>query len=115
MKNIYLVLSIIILFLSNGCKNKSANIKTEETIYGTYSFKDNSVELEITIIGNTWNGKIIIVTGFGSDYDNQNAQYNNGTINDNDLYDSSGMLKIGYVNGNSLHTSVGGQSVTLKK
>ena len=57
----------------------------------------------------------MMVTGFGSDYDNQNAQYDNGIVKGNDLYESSGMVKVGYVNGNSLTTSIGGQSVTLSK
>jgi hypothetical protein len=89
--------------------------KEEESINGLYSYEDNSAKLTIRISGNSWSGKTIIITGFGSDYDNQNAQYDNGIVNDNDLYESSGMVKVGYVNGNSLTTSVGGQSVTLRK
>jgi len=89
--------------------------KEEESINGLYSYEDNSAKLTIRISGNSWSGKTIIITGFGSDYDNQNAQYDNGIVNDNDLYESSGMVKVGYVNGNSLITSVGGQSVTLRK
>jgi hypothetical protein len=56
-----------------------------------------------------------MLTGFGSDYDNQNVQYDNGIVKGNDLYESSEMVKFGYVNCNSLTTSVGGQSVTLRK
>jgi hypothetical protein len=86
-----------------------------QTVDGTYSYKDNSAELVITIGGNSWSGKTMMVTGFGSDYDNRKAQYDNGIVKGNDLYESSGMVKVGYVNGNSLTTSVGGQSVTLRK
>jgi hypothetical protein len=109
-----------------SCGNNSSTPKTnpqiqsiksyeQETIDGTYSFKDNSAELKITISGSSWSGKTMMITGFGSDYDNQNAQYDNGVIKGNDLYESSGMVKVGYINGNSLTTSVGGQSVTLRK
>jgi hypothetical protein len=86
-----------------------------ETTDGIYSYKDNSAELVITISGNSWRGKTMMVTGFGSDYDNQNAQYNNGIVKGNDLYESSGMVKVGYVNGSSLTTLIGSQSVTLRK
>jgi hypothetical protein len=89
--------------------------KEEESINGLYSYEDNSAKLTIRISGNSWSGKTIIITGFGSDYDNENAQYDNGIVNDNDLYESSGIVKVGYVNGNSLTTSIGGQSVTLRK
>jgi len=89
--------------------------KEEESIDGLYSYEDNSAKLTIRISGNSWSGKTIIITGFGSDYDNQNAQYDNGIVNDNDLYESSGMVKVGYVSGQSLHTSVAEQSVTLSK
>ncbi len=101
-------------------KNSNSNSQTKQKkssnrIAGTHSYKDNSAELVITISGNSWSGKTMMVTGFGSDYDNQNAQYDNGIVKGNDLYESSGMVKVGYVNGNSLTTSIGGQSVTLSK
>ncbi|MCF8396768.1 MAG: hypothetical protein K9G58_01285 [Bacteroidales bacterium] len=123
MKNIYSVFALIILLIATGCGNnseksnnaKSTNTQVEETINGTYTYSDNSVELEITISEDSWYGKTMIVTGFGSEYDSQNAQYDNGTVNGNDLYDNSGMVKIGYVSGKSLTTSIGGQRVTLRK
>jgi len=123
MKNIYSVFALIILLIASSCGNnsdksnntKSTNTEVEEKIDGTYTYSDNSVELEITISGDGWFGKTMIVTGFGSDYDSQNAQYDNGTVNGNDLYESSGMVKIGYVSGKSLTTSIGGQRVTLRK
>lgn len=123
MKNIYSVFALIILLIASGCENnsekstnsKSTNTQVDETIDGTYTYSDNSVELEITIRGDSWYGKTMIVTGFGSDYDSQNAQYDNGTVNGNDLYESSGMVEIGYISGKSLTTSIGGQRVTLRK
>ncbi|MBK0383782.1 hypothetical protein I5M32_12505 [Pedobacter sp. SD-b] len=85
------------------------------SIDGTYLYKDDSAELEITISGDTWTGKTTVITGFGSDYDNQNTNYDNGIVKNNNLYNSSGTVKVGYINGNSLITSVGEHSVTLLK
>lgn len=129
MKNKSILIALLVFPFSvaiMSCGNNSSTPKTnpqtqsiksdeQETIDGIYSFKDNSAELKITISGSSWSGKTMMITGFGSDYDNQNAQYDNGVIKGNDLYESSGMVKVGYVNGNSLTTSVGGQSVTLRK
>jgi hypothetical protein len=123
MKNLYSALVLIIIFIASGCGNNSesssnsnsSNSQVKETISGTYTYSDNSVELEITITGDSWYGKTMIISGFGSDYDNQNVEYDNGTVSGNDLYDSSGIIKIGYVSGNSVTTSIGGQSVTLSK
>ena len=123
MKNLYSVFAFIIILIASGCGNnserstnsESTNNQVEETINGTYTYSDNSVELEITVSGDRWYGKTMMVTGFGSDYDSQNAQRDNGIVNGNDLYESSGMVKIGYVSGKSLTTSIGGQRVTLRK
>lgn len=100
---------------SKSSSSQQEQPKEEEGIDGLYSYEDNSAKLTIRISGNSWSGKTIIITGFGSDYDNQNAQYDNGIVKGNDLYESSGMVKVGYVSGHSLTTSIGGQSVTLRK
>lgn len=89
--------------------------KSEISNGGVYSYKDNSTELQITVSGNRWMGKTVIVSGFGAEYDNQNAQYDNGFVNGNDLYESSGNIKIGYIDGNSLVASVFDRQVTLRK
>jgi hypothetical protein len=89
--------------------------KPETTTNGIYSYRDNSVEFQITVSGNSWMGKTVIVSGFGSEYDNQNAQYDNGIVNGNDLYESSGNIKIGYIDGNSLVASISDRQVTLRK
>ena len=39
------------------------------------------------------------MTGFGSAYDNQNAEYDRGIVKGNDLFDESGYVKTGYVSG----------------
>lgn len=139
MKNLYLVFAFIIILLASSCGNNSGSTtnsvstnnqieettnnqaektiinQVEETINGTYTYSDNSVELEITVSGDRWYGKTMIVTGFGSDYDSQNTVRDNGIVNGNDLYESSGMVKIGYISGKSLTTSIGGNYVTLRK
>lgn len=89
--------------------------KSEISNSGVYTYKDNSTELQITVSGNRWMGKTVIVSGFGAEYDNQNAQYDNGIINGNDLYESSGNIKIGYIDGNSLVATVFDRQVTLRK
>jgi hypothetical protein len=82
---------------------------------GTYTYEDSSAVLEITVSGATWSGKTVIKSGFGAAYDAENAEYESGLVKGSDLYDDSGYAKIGYVDGNSLTTSMGGQRVTLRK
>lgn len=101
--------------ISSEKKVKSIQKIEEDRIDGTYTYHDNSAELEILIVGDSWSGKTIMISGFGSDYVNKQAQYENGIVKGNDLFDSSGLIKIGSVNGKSLSTSIVGQSVTLRK
>ena len=60
-------------------------------------------------------GKTKIISGFGDEYDNQSVEYENGVVNGSELYDESGYVKIGFVSGNRLNTTIGGQSVTLTR
>lgn len=121
-------IACILAFMVIGCKNNSSNENIEqsagsnssvesisENINGTYYLDSNSASLEITVSGNTWVGKTLIKTGFGDAYDSENAEYQNGIMKENDLYDDSGYVKIGYVHGGSLTTTISGQSVTLSK
>jgi hypothetical protein len=82
---------------------------------GIYIYSDNSVNIRIAINGNRWRGKTTIISGFGADNDNQNAQYDNGVVNGTTLLDESGYVEIGHVNGRSLTTNISNQSVTLRK
>lgn len=82
---------------------------------GIYIYSDNSVNIRIAINGNRWRGKTTIISGFGADNDNQNAQYDNGVVNGTTLFDESGYVEIGHVNGRTLTTSISNQSVTLRK
>lgn len=67
---------------------------------GKYVYDSSDGTLTVTISGSSWRGKTVIKTGFGSAYDNQQAQYSRGIVNGNDLYDESGYIKVGYVSGN---------------
>lgn len=99
-------------------KNSTSSAPQQDesnSIDGTYSFKDNSVEVTVTIDGNTWSEKTTIISGINSDYDEQNAQYDEGIVKGNDLYDGSGMIRVGFVNGNRLNITVANQTVTLFK
>ena len=69
---------------------------------GKYVYDSSGGTLTVTISGSSWQGKTVIKTGFGSAYDNQQAQYSRGIVNGNDLYDESGYFKVGYVSGNSV-------------
>lgn len=113
----FLILIVIIILNSLTHPKSSGGTRNvdEQSILGTYSYSDNSLDCTITIYGSSWNGKIIAKSGFGSEYDNQNAQIENGIVKDNDLYESSGTVKIGFVHGNSLTTTMGGQQLTLSK
>ena len=73
------------------------------------------VRLSISVNGDSWRGKTMIVSGFGSAYDNENAQYDYGIMKGSDMYESSGNVKVGYVSGNSLTTSVADHQVTLQR
>ena len=112
MKNVNSVFAILILLLISSCGNNSTasndtrNTESEQTIDGRYFYSDSDVELEITISGNRWSGKTTI---YGS------AQYDNGVVKGDDLYESSGMVEIGHVSGASLSTSMGGSRVTLRR
>ena len=71
--------------------------KEEENIDGIYSGTQNISGLELvaklTISGSRWSATSQL--GYDS------PEYQNGVVKGNDLYDDSGMIKIGYVSGNS--------------
>lgn len=106
---IMLVLFVISIVIS--CDSNSSSSSNSTSINGTYRFKDSSVKLKVTISGSSWSGETTILSGTGYD----DSEYNSGIVKGKDLYDSSGFVKIGYVIGKSLHTSIANQRVTLKK
>ena len=85
----------------------------EISIDGTYRYNDESVKISITITGDSWIGKTTIISGMGDEYDR--PEYQSGIVNGQELYESSGMVKIGYVNGRNLTTTIGNNQVTLSK
>ena len=72
--SLFLTLLVAIVGCGNNGQNSNSNSQTKQKEEaqaedGTYSYKDNSAELVIKISGNSWSGKTMMVTGFGSDYD----------------------------------------------
>jgi len=100
---------------NNDHNQPSEESSSEASIDGIYRYNDNSAELSISISGTSWYGTTTIKSGYGQEYDSQNKQSDSGIIKGNDLYDSAGMVKIGYVSGRNLTTSIGGNNVTLSK
>jgi len=80
---------------------------------GIFTYKDESVNIMITINGDSWIGKTTIITGMGDEYDK--PEYESGIVKGQDLYEGSGMVKIGYVHGRNLITTIGDNQVTLSK
>ena len=107
-----LSLSTIVFIACNSNSNKSNNsnsgnsesnsskqreqTKVEDNIDGVYSGSQNISGLELvaklTISGSRWSATSQL--GYDS------PEYQNGVVKGNDLYDDSGMIKIGYVSGN---------------
>ena len=116
MKNIYSIGLITLLFLcscSNGSSNnQSSKPNKQKSINGVYSYSDSSAESTITVSGNSWFGKLVIKSGLGSSYDNSNASYSSGIVRDGILYDDSGYIELGSVNGTSLSMPIGSSRVT---
>ena len=94
-------------------EEKNNNTEAVQNNDGVYSFHDNSVDLKIVIHGQTWTGKTTIITGMGEEYDK--PEYQSGIVIGNDIYESSGNIKIGSVNGRSLTTTISDSQVTLTK
>jgi uncharacterized protein with FMN-binding domain len=114
-----LTLTITVLFVSCGQNPTSDNAEynyqttesepTEESIEsyqaeevsidGVYSGTTdiNGLELKarLTISGNRWSAT--------SQFAYESQEYQNGVVLDGDLYDESGMVKIGYVSGDYAH------------
>ena len=105
-----------IIYMGDG-KTKLRKIGTNSSSRpasnnGKYVYDSSGGTLTVTISGSSWQGKTVIKTGFGSAYDNQQAQYSRGIVNGNDLYDESGYIKVGYVSGNRV--SMDGYSLYKK-
>jgi uncharacterized protein with FMN-binding domain len=95
----------------NSERNSStqrAQTKEEDNIDGVYSGTQNISGLELvaklTISGSRWSASSQL--GYDS------PEYQNGVVKGKDLYDGSGMIKIGYVSGNS--ASINGYPIMRK-
>jgi hypothetical protein len=120
-KLILLILFIPLVSCNNFTKEKQQEEENETESYetpsklssssspdGTYTYASGDLQNTITVYGNRWSGTIKIC--FYCD-----VEYDSGFVIGNDVYDSSGYVKIGYISSNSLTTTIGGQRVTLIK
>jgi hypothetical protein len=67
------------------------------------------------VVGEQWTGSFTFVSGFGAEYDASQAEFQTGLVRGNEIFDESGYVKIGYIEGKNLTTTVGGQYITLRK
>jgi uncharacterized protein with FMN-binding domain len=86
---------------TDGKREKSNLQSNEIKVDGVYTGSKNisgiKLKAKLTIRGNTWSA----MSSLGDD----DIEYQSGVIKGHDLYDESGMIKIGYVAGNSASIS----------
>ena len=84
---------------NNSESTKTDQMNESENIDGVYSGTQSISGLELvaklTISGNSWTATSQL--GYDS------PEFQNGIVNGKDLYDESGMVKVGYVNGSNAH------------
>ena len=127
MKDIHAIVLIISFFLlscsntsggdkiNNNTNNQPSESYQQKSVNGVYSYSDNSVKSIVTVSGNRWNSKLVIISGFGDSYDNSNASYSSGIMKDGLLYDDSGYFKLGSIDGTSLTIQISSSMVTHYK
>ncbi len=118
MRNVYSTLFILTFFLCScggGSSESGSSGHQQKSINGTYTYSDNSAESSVVVSGSTWYGTLVIKTGISDSYDNSNASYSSGIVRDGKLYDDSGYIELGSVNGSSLTIPVGSSRVTHYK
>ena len=91
------------------------NVNRNYSINGIYTYESRDASIKVTIYGKRWSSKIIIKSGFGAAYDNQNAMRDSGFVKGNDLVDKSGFAVLGRVSGTRLRMAVGGDVFSLSK
>lgn len=89
--------------------------KIVETINGTYIYDGSDAKCKISVFGDQWVGSFSVVSGFGDEYDASQAEFQTGVVRSNEIFDESGLVKIGYIEEKNLTTTVGGQYITLKR
>ena len=87
----------------------------EEPINGNYFYEGSDAKCKILVIGDLWTGSFTFVSGFGAEYDASQAEFQTGVVRGKEIFDESGLVKIGYIEGKYLTTTVGGQYITLKR
>jgi len=87
----------------------------EETVHGTYIYDGSDVKCKISVFEDNWIGSFTIVSGFGDDYDASQAEFQSGVVRGKEIFDESGFVKIGTVDGKILTTTVGGRYISLKR
>jgi hypothetical protein len=87
----------------------------EETVNGTYTYEGSDAKCKILVVGEQWTGSFTFVSGLGAEYDASQAEFQTGLVRGNEIFDESGYVKIGYIEGKNLTTTVGGQYITLRK
>ena len=90
----------------SGAPHSNNENAADDDITGTYIYTEDNFEARITINGSSWSGVTIL---YGE------SQYDNGVVIGNSIYDDSGLIEIGYVNGSGLVTTLGSTRVTLRK
>ncbi|MDB2362790.1 hypothetical protein N9V65_05025, partial [Flavobacteriales bacterium] len=95
-------------FLENKRKQKIQQDLKERN--GTYSLKSADQEFHISIKGNKWYGSYKLCQYC-------ETEKSKGSIRDKKLYSKSGFveMEIGYIDDNSITTSLGGKNITLIK
>jgi len=85
-----------------------SKISSSSSPNGTYTYASGNLQFTIIVYGDRWSGTTKICSYCDVEYDS-------GIVVGNDVYDSTGYVKIGYISSNSLTTTFGGQRVTLRK
>lgn len=107
----FLTIKILFIFftslLSFSCVNQSeSSMYTPQSINGTYNVNSGQFRGTITVYGDSWSGSIKLC-------DHCETTYDSGSIQNGRLYDNTGYIDIGYVSGNIVTTTFGGQRVIL--
>ena len=77
----------------DAAENKTQEVSIDGVYTGSQNISGLNLEAKLTISGTSWSAS----SQLGYD----NPEYQNGVVKGSDLYDDSGMIKIGYVSGNS--------------
>lgn len=122
----FIIFSITLLIV--GCNKNENNqpkptpstsnqkqIEPEIEVDGMYSIDNSNIHIELTISGESWTSETTMKSGFGAEADAENTEYLSGTVKDDDLYDESGLSKVGSVKNGKASIVIGGRTVTLDK